>query len=51
METKVNNTESLVKVPQRVLLSLVANKLKDTVLFPDKLEKAKKYMKKVVLTK
>jgi hypothetical protein len=38
-------------VPQKVLLSLVANKLKDTVLFPEKLEKAKEYMKKVALAK
>lgn len=51
METKVNNTEKLVKVPQKGLLSLVASKLKDRVLFPEKLEKAREYMKKVELAK
>lgn len=51
METIANNTEKLVKIPQKALLSLVADKLKDTVLFPDKLKKAKNYMKKVDLAK
>ncbi len=51
MRTKENSTERLVTVPQKGLLSLVANKLKDRVLFPDKLEKAKEYMKKIELAK
>jgi hypothetical protein len=49
MKTRENPTEKLVKVPESGLLSLVASKLKDRVLFPDKLEKAKEYMKKVEL--
>ena len=51
METKANNTEKLVKIHQKDLIYLLANKLKDTVLFPDKLKKAKNYMKKVDLAK
>ena len=51
MRTKENTTERLVKVPQNGLLSLVASKLKGRVLFPDKLEKAKEYMKKIELAK
>ena len=47
MKAKENNTEKLVKVPQKGLLSLVAGKLKNRVLFPEKLESAKQYMKKV----
>ena len=35
----------LVKVSEHGLLSLVASKLKDRVLFPKKLEEAKKYLK------
>lgn len=49
MKTKENATEKLVKAPQSGLLSLVASKLKDRVLFPEKLEKAKEYMKKLEL--
>ena len=49
MKTRENATEILVKVPHSGLLSLVASKLKDRVLFPDQLEKAKEYMKKVEL--
>jgi hypothetical protein len=34
-------------VPESGLLSLVASKLKDRVLFPQKIEDAKKYLQKV----
>jgi hypothetical protein len=51
MKTKENNTERLVKVPQKGLLSLVANKLKDRVLFPEKVEKVKQCLKHVEYAK
>jgi len=37
----------LVKVSEHGLLSLVASKLKDRILFPKKLEDVKKYLKKL----
>lgn len=46
MKTKVEK-EKLVKVPESSLLSLVADKLKDKVLFPEKVESAKEYLSKV----
>jgi hypothetical protein len=41
-----NNKKSarLVSVPEKGLLSLVATKLKDRQLFPEKLEDAKKFL-------
>jgi hypothetical protein len=47
METEVKNNRTFVKVPEKGLLSLVAEKLKDRILFPHKLEEAKDYLKKV----
>lgn len=47
MNTKVTKSKELVKVPESGLLSLVALKLKDRVLFPRKIEDAKKYLQKV----
>lgn len=47
MEPKEKNSRSVVKVPEKHLLSLVAEKLKDRVLFPHKLEEAKDYIKKL----
>ena len=38
--------ESLVTVSEAGILALVASKLKDVVLFPEKLEKAKEYLGK-----
>ena len=46
MKTKVEK-EKLIKVSESSLLSLVADKLKDKVLFPDKVERAKNYLKGV----
>ncbi len=46
MRTKETKLKELVKVPESGLLSLVASKLKDRVLFPKKIEDAKKYLKK-----
>ena len=49
MEIKEVNSKELVRVPESGLLSLVASKLKDRVLFPKKIEEAKKYMESVKL--
>jgi len=51
MKTKEINTEKTVKVPQKVLLSLVAHKLKDRDLFPEKVEKMKQYLNKIESSK
>lgn len=47
MKAKETKSKELVKVPESGLLSLVASKLKDRVLFPKKIEDAKKYLKNV----
>ena len=47
MKANQKTTERMVKVPQKGLLALVASKLKDRVLFPEKLEEAKLFLKKV----
>lgn len=44
---KTKNKAPLVSVPETDLLALVASKLKNVVLFPEKLEKAKEYLDKV----
>lgn len=51
MKTKVTKSKELVKVPESGLLSLVASKLKDRVLFPQKVEDAKKFLQKVKTAK
>ncbi len=45
MNTKEKKSEDLVKVPKHGLLSLVASKLKNRILFPEKVEEAKKFLK------
>ena len=50
MKAKETKSKKLVKVPENGLLSLVASKLKDRVLFPKKVEDAKKYLKEVKFT-
>jgi hypothetical protein len=47
MKAKEAKNKGLVKVPKAGLLSLVASKLKDRVLFPEKVEDAKKYLNNV----
>lgn len=47
MKTKDTKLKELVKITESGLLSLVASKLKDRVLFPKKVEDAKKYLQKV----
>lgn len=50
MKAKETKSIKLVKVSANELLSLVAAKLKDKVLFPKKVEDAKKYLKEVKFT-
>lgn len=47
MKAKEAKVKDLVKVPKSGLLSLVASKLKGRVLFPEKVEDAKKYLQNV----
>lgn len=51
MKAKVTKSKELVKVPESGLLSLVASKLKDRVLFPQKVEDAKKFLRNVKTSK
>lgn len=44
--TENNNSKKLVKVPKSGLLHLVAAKLKNRELFPEKNEEARNYLKK-----
>ena len=44
------NTKKLVKAPKSGLLSLVAAKLKDRELFPEKNEAAKNFLKKAKIS-
>lgn len=45
MKTKDIKEVKLVEVPEATLLALVLSNLKDVVLFPEKIESAKKYLK------
>lgn len=47
MKTKEEKEEKLVQVPESVLLSLVVDKLKNKVLFPEKVKSAKEYLKQI----
>lgn len=47
MKTKATSSKEMVSVSESALLSLVAAKLKDRILFPQKIEEAKKYLQKV----
>ena len=44
MRTKKTNTNKLIKVSQSTLLSLVADRLKDRVLFPEKVESSRRFI-------
>lgn len=44
MKTKETKSKELVKLPESELLSLVAAKLKDRVLFPGMIEDARKFL-------
>jgi hypothetical protein len=45
MKSKKNTGKDQVKVSKSGLLSLVASKLKGRVLFPEKIEKMKEYLR------
>jgi hypothetical protein len=47
MRAKKRNTGKLIKISETTLLSLVADRLKDRVLFPEKVEEARKYIKSI----
>lgn len=51
MKAKKTNAKEWVKVPETGLLSLVASKLKDRDLFPEKVAEAKNYLRKVKIAK
>ncbi|WP_337966998.1 hypothetical protein [uncultured Flavobacterium sp.] len=44
MENKVIKNEKYVKVSESALLSLVSSKLKERILFPEKVETAKSFL-------
>lgn len=44
MENKVIKDEKYVKVSESALLSLVSSKLKERILFPEKVETAKNFL-------
>jgi hypothetical protein len=47
--SKAENKEKMATVPEASLVVLVASKLKGVALFPEKLEKAKEYLRKAKL--
>lgn len=47
MDTKSEKKEKMVTIPEATYLSLIADKLKDRVLFPRKLEEARKMLKNI----
>lgn len=47
MKTKEIKTDKLVKVSESALLTLVLSNLKGVILFPEKIEAAKKYLKHI----
>jgi hypothetical protein len=51
MKAKGKKSTKLVKVSEPELLSLVASKLKDRELFPEKVEEAKQYLQKMKVVK
>lgn len=47
MKTKNIKTDNLVQVPESALVTLVIAQLKGVVLFPEKIEAAKKYLRHI----
>ena len=47
MKSKATKSKSLMSASERKALSLIAAKFKDKVLFPEKVENAKKYLKRI----
>jgi hypothetical protein len=44
--SKEKTSKTMVNIPEKGLLTLVGERLKDVPLFPEKLEKAKEYLAK-----
>jgi hypothetical protein len=47
MKAKVKDKERMVQIAESDLLSLVASKLKDRLLFPEKVKESKKFFSKI----
>jgi hypothetical protein len=47
MRTKKKNTGNLIKMSDTAFLSLIADRLKDRILFPEKIEEARNYIKSI----
>ena len=50
MKSKVTKSKEMVKVPESILLTLVAAKLKNRNLFPKLTEEAQKFLQKAKLS-
>lgn len=50
MKTTKKDNKKMVQVTEAGLLSLVASKLKDRLLFPEKIEESKKFLNKIKLS-
>lgn len=47
MKAKKRNNDKLVEVSKSTLLALVADRLKDRVLFPEKVESSRKFIESI----
>ena len=47
MKTKTLNKDRLVQVPESTLAALILSQIRGVVLFPEKLEAAKKQLKRI----
>ncbi|SMC88725.1 hypothetical protein SAMN04488524_3232 [Pedobacter africanus] len=47
MRTKKIQSGKLIKISETALLSLIANRLHDRMLFPEKVEEAKRYIRSI----
>jgi len=47
MKTKKKNTGKLITISESTFLTLVADRLKDRVLFPEKVEDARKFIESI----
>ena len=50
MNAKKNTKKKLVTVPKSALLFLVAARLKNRILFPEKIEEVKKYLQQAEIS-
>ncbi len=51
MKTKENNKPKMVSIPEKDLLTLVGSKLKDRVLFPEKVANLKQDLRNIAVVK